>query len=205
MEVDISGAKVFFTTPIDVPLLGELQISETLIVSWIVMALITGICFWLTRGLKVRNISKKQAEKYIEDYFETYPDVKRFMDELVEQGKQKGYVTSLFGRIRPIPEFASKNFMQRQFGERIAMNSPIQGTAADIIKIAMIRVHKKLKEGNYKSRLILQIHDELLIETHKDEIDEVKQILETEMVHACDLAVPLIAEVKQGINWYEAK
>ena len=80
------------------------------------------------------NISKKQAEKYIEDYFETYPDVKRFMDELVEQGKQKGYVTSLFGRIRPIPEFASKNFMQRQFGERIAMNSPIQGTAADIIK-----------------------------------------------------------------------
>jgi len=151
------------------------------------------------------NISKKQAEKYIEDYFETYPDVKRFMDELVEQGKQKGYVTSLFGRIRPIPEFASKNFMQRQFGERIAMNSPIQGTAADIIKIAMIRVHKKLKEGNYKSRLILQIHDELLIETHKDEIDEVKQILETEMVHACDLAVPLIAEVKQGINWYEAK
>ena len=127
------------------------------------------------------------------------------MDELVEQGKQKGYVTSLFGRIRPIPEFASKNFMQRQFGERIAMNSPIQGTAADIIKIAMIRVHKKLKEGNYKSRLILQIHDELLIETHKDEIDEVKQILETEMVHACDLAVPLIAEVKQGINWYEAK
>lgn len=100
------------------------------------------------------NISKKQAEKYIEDYFETYPDVKRFMDELVEQGKQKGYVTSLFGRIRPIPEFASKNFMQRQFGERIAMNSPIQGTAADIIKIAMIRVHRKLKEGNYKSRLI---------------------------------------------------
>ena len=158
--------------------------------------------FGLSRDL---NISKKQAEKYIEDYFETYPDVKRFMDELVEQGKQKGYVTSLFGRIRPIPEFASKNFMQRQFGERIAMNSPIQGTAADIIKIAMIRVHKKLKEGNYKSRLILQIHDELLIETHKDEIDEVKQILETEMVHACDLAVPLIAEVKQGINWYEAK
>lgn len=139
------------------------------------------------------------------DAIETYPDVKRFMDELVEQGKQKGYVTSLFGRIRPIPEFASKNFMQRQFGERIAMNSPIQGTAADIIKIAMIRVHKKLKEGNYKSRLILQIHDELLIETHKDEIDEVKRILETEMVHACDLAVPLIAEVKQGINWYEAK
>ncbi len=111
----------------------------------------------------------------------------------------------MFGRIRPIPEFASKNFMQRQFGERIAMNSPIQGTAADIIKIAMIRVHKKLKEGNYKSRLILQIHDELLIETYKDEIDEVKQILETEMVHARDLAVPLIAEVKQGINWYEAK
>ena len=127
------------------------------------------------------------------------------MDSLVEEGKKKGYVTSLFGRRRPIPELDAKNFMQRQFGERIAMNSPIQGTAADIIKIAMIRVGNCLKEGKFRSRLILQIHDELLIETHQDEIEEVKELLEREMVHACELAVPLIAEVKQGNSWYEAK
>ena len=151
------------------------------------------------------NIGTKEAQGFIDSYFETYPKIKEFLDNTVAQAKEKGYTRTLFGRIRPIPELSSGNFMTRQFGERVAMNAPIQGTAADIIKIAMIRVHKKLKEGNYKSRLILQIHDELLIETHKDEIDEVKQILETEMVHACDLAVPLIAEVKQGINWYEAK
>lgn len=158
--------------------------------------------FGLSRDL---NISKKQAEAYIQDYFATYPGVKQFMDKLVEQGKAKGYVTSLFGRRRPIPELTAKNFMQRQFGERIAMNSPIQGTAADIIKIAMIRVHQRLKKGNYRSRLILQIHDELLIETYLSEIPEVTEILEEEMVHACELAVPLIAEVKQGQSWYEAK
>ena len=97
-----------------------------------------------------------------------------------------------------------KNFMQRQFGERIAMNSPIQGTAADIIKIAMIRVYKKLIEGNYKSRLILQIHDELIIETHKDEVEEISKILHEEMINAAKLRVPLIAEVEKGENWYEA-
>lgn len=158
--------------------------------------------FGLSRDL---NISKKQAEKYIEDYFETYPKVKEFMDQMVANGKSRGFVASLYGRRRPIPELASKNFMQRQFGERIAMNSPIQGTAADIIKIAMIRVAERLKQGNYKSRLILQIHDELLIETEMEEVEEVRNILETEMENACDLLVPLIAEVKQGDNWYEAK
>lgn len=158
--------------------------------------------FGLSRDL---NITKKQAEQYIADYFETYPNVKAYMDSLVEMGKKKGYVTSMFGRRRPIPELESKNFMQRQFGERIAMNSPIQGTAADIIKIAMIHVDEKLREKKLASRLILQIHDELLIETREDEIEEVKQILEHEMVAAADLQVPLIAEVKQGGNWYEAK
>lgn len=158
--------------------------------------------FGLSRDL---NITKKQAEQYIADYFETYPNVKAYMDSLVEMGKKKGYVTSMFGRRRPIPELESKNFMQRQFGERIAMNSPIQGTAADIIKIAMIHVDEKLREKKLASRLILQIHDELLIETREDEIEEVKQILEHEMASAADLQVPLIAEVKQGGNWYEAK
>lgn len=158
--------------------------------------------FGLSRDL---GITKKEAEKYIEDYFETYPDVKKFMDAMVETGKSKGYVTSLYGRRRPIPELSSKNFMQRQFGERIAMNSPIQGTAADIIKIAMIHVNQRLRKGNFHSRLILQIHDELLIETHRDEIEQVKEILHEEMIHAASLDVPLIAEVKQGDSWYEAK
>lgn len=158
--------------------------------------------FGLSRDL---NITKKQAEKYIEDYFATYPKVKEYMDSLVNMGKTKGYVTSMFGRRRPIPELESKNFMQRQFGERIAMNSPIQGTAADIIKIAMVHVDERLREKNLSSRLILQIHDELLIETKEDEIDEVRNILEHEMVAAADLHVPLIAEVKQGASWYEAK
>lgn len=158
--------------------------------------------FGLSRDL---NITKKQAETYINDYFETYPKVKAYMDSLVQMGKTKGYVTSMFGRRRPIPELESKNFMQRQFGERIAMNSPIQGTAADIIKIAMIHVDEEIRKRHLKSRLILQIHDELLIETWKEEIEEVKQILEHEMVAAAELHVPLIAEVKQGNSWYEAK
>ncbi|MBR6228742.1 MAG: DNA polymerase I [Eubacterium sp.] len=157
--------------------------------------------FGLSRDL---DITQKQAKQYIEDYFATYPGVKKFMDTLVESGKKKGYVTSMFGRIRPIPELASKNFMQRQFGERVAMNSPIQGTAADIIKIAMIRVWERLKREGCRSRLILQIHDELLIETALDEVDQVSRILSEEMTGACELAVPLIADVGQGENWGEA-
>lgn len=196
-DIHRTTASVVFHTPYDE--VTELQRRNAKAVNFGIVYGISG--FGLSRDL---NISKKQAQEYIENYFGTYPGVKHFMDELVEQGKTKGYVTSLFGRRRPIPELSAKNFMQRQFGERIAMNSPIQGTAADIIKIAMIRVHKKLKEGHYRSRLILQIHDELLIETHKDEIPEIRKILEEEMVNACELAVPLIADVKQGDTWYEA-
>ena len=158
--------------------------------------------FGLSRDL---GITKKQAEQYIEDYFETYPKVKEYMDSLVEMGKSKGYVTSLYGRRRPIPELTAKNFMQRQFGERIAMNSPIQGTAADIIKIAMNRVDARLRAEGMESRLILQIHDELLVEAKEEEIEAVSHILNEEMVHAAELKVPLIADVKQGSNWYEAK
>lgn len=151
------------------------------------------------------NITRKEAEGYIKKYFETYPRVKTFLDELVASGKEKGFVTSLFGRRRPIPELSSSNFMQRSFGERIAMNSPIQGTAADIIKVAMIGVNHKLKELNLKSRLILQIHDELLVETHKDEIEQVKEVIYREMQAAAQLSVPLEVEVNMGNNWYEAK
>lgn len=151
------------------------------------------------------NISRKEAADYIESYFATYPGVKEFLDHTVETAKKTGITHTLFGRIRQIAELSSSNFMQRSFGERIAMNSPIQGTAADIIKIAMIRVHERLQREERKSNLILQIHDELLIETHKDEVDIVKQILTEEMMNAASLRVPLLVDVSCGKTWYEAK
>lgn len=151
------------------------------------------------------EISRKEASAYIDSYFATYPGVKHFLDETVENAKKTGLTRTMFGRIRQIPELSSSNFMQRSFGERIAMNSPIQGTAADIIKIAMIRVHERLKREHCKSSLILQIHDELLIETHRDEEELVKQILTEEMMHAAELSVPLLVGVSSGKNWYEAK
>lgn len=158
--------------------------------------------FGLSQDLK---ITRKQAQEYIDKYFAMYPKVKEFLDQEVENGKTKGFVTTMFHRIRPIPELKSKNFMQRNFGERVAMNSPIQGTAADIIKIAMVRVNMKLKEKRMKSRLLLQIHDELLIEASLDELDEVKKILKEEMMHAADLDIPLSIDMNTGENWYEAK
>jgi len=151
------------------------------------------------------SITRKEAAEYIEKYFATYPKIKTYLDGEVEKAKNEGYVTTMFGRRRPVPELKSSNFMQRSFGERVAMNSPIQGTAADIIKIAMIRVNRALREANLKSRLILQVHDELLIETAKDEIDQVSGILADEMRQAADLAVPLEVDMHTGENWYEAK
>ena len=151
------------------------------------------------------SISRKEAAAYIEQYFETYPQVKQFIDSLVKEAKKNGYAVTLFGRRRPVPELFSSNFMQRSFGERVAMNSPIQGTAADIIKIAMIRVFERLKKEGLKSKLILQVHDELLIETALEEEEQVRMILEEEMVHASSLAVELEIDLHVGINWYEAK
>lgn len=151
------------------------------------------------------SISKKEAAAYMEQYFETYPKIKDFIDGLVEEARKTGYAVTMFGRRRPIPELSSNNFMQRSFGERIAMNSPIQGTAADIIKIAMINVWKSLKEEGLSSRLLLQVHDELLIETAKDEEEQVKRILEKGMKGAADLAVELAIDMHTGENWYEAK
>lgn len=150
------------------------------------------------------SITRKEAQEYIERYFETYPGIKIFLDRLVTDAKELGYARTMFGRRRPVPELASSNFMQRSFGERIAMNSPIQGTAADIIKIAMIRVRNRLRTENLKSRLILQVHDELLIETALDEVEQVKQILDEEMRHAADLSVDLEVDMNVGDNWYEA-
>ncbi len=151
------------------------------------------------------SISKKEAAAYIERYFETYPGIKVYLDGLVSMAKTNGYVTTMYDRKRPVPEILSSNFMQRSFGERIAMNSPIQGTAADIIKLAMIRVSNQLKARNLKSRLILQVHDELLIECHKSEIEEVKSILHDEMMGAASLSVPLEVDMHVGSDWFEAK
>ena len=151
------------------------------------------------------SITRKEAAAYIEKYFETYPKIKGFLDGLVKDGKEHGYVTTMFGRRRPVPELRSSNFMQRSFGERVAMNSPIQGTAADIIKIAMNHVYERMKKEGLRSRLVLQVHDELLIETKKEEIEEVSRILEEEMKGAADLAVELDVDMHQGDSWYEAK
>ncbi len=151
------------------------------------------------------SISKKEAAEYIEQYFETYPDVKRFLDTTVEDAKKNGYVTTMYGRRRPIPELSSGNFMQRSFGERVAMNSPIQGTAADIMKIAMIRVWERLHKEGLCSRLILQVHDELLIETFAGEEEQVRGILTQEMQNAANLAVRLEIDLHMGSDWYEAK
>ncbi|TCK98203.1 DNA polymerase I [Natranaerovirga hydrolytica] len=151
------------------------------------------------------NISRKQAEEYIDEYFDKYPSVKIFLENCVRLAKSRGFAVTMFGRRRQIPELKAKNFMQRSFGERIAMNSPIQGSAADVIKIAMIKVYKALKEKQLKSKLILQVHDELLIETHKDEVEQVKEILENEMAKAVEISVPLDIDINVGATWYDTK
>lgn len=150
------------------------------------------------------GVSRKEADEIIKQYFATYPAIKSFLDGMVSQAKEKGYSETLFGRKRPVPEIKSSNFMQKSFGERIAMNSPIQGTAADIIKIAMIRVAERIRKEKLKSRIVLQVHDELLVETLESEKEEVEKILVEEMQGAVELSIPLIAEVEEGSDWYEA-
>ena len=150
------------------------------------------------------SISRKEAQEYIEKYFETYPSIKAFLDQLVEEAREKGYAKTLFGRRRPMPELKSSNFMQRSFGERVAMNAPIQGTAADIIKLAMLHVDRRLKAEGLRSRLLLQVHDELLIEAYEEELRLVERILAEEMEGAAKLSIPLEVDQKRGKNWYEA-
>lgn len=193
----ITAAKVFHT-PIDQ--VTDLQRRNAKAVNF---GIVYGISsFGLSQDL---SISKKEANEYIQQYFATYPNVKIFLDRLVADAREKGYVTTLFHRRRPVPELSSSNFMQRSFGERVAMNSPIQGTAADIIKIAMIQVWKALRDAGLASKLILQVHDELLIETKKDEEEKVRKILEEHMKAAANLAVTLEIDLHTGENWYEAK
>ena len=138
------------------------------------------------------------------NYFISYPGIKNYLDNSVKEAKEKGYSVTMFGRRRPIPELTSGNFMQRQFGERVAMNSPIQGSAADIMKIAMINVAKELKEKDLKSKIVLQVHDELLIEAYENEVEQVKDILKRNMEQAAHLNVPLDVDVQVGNNWDEA-
>ncbi len=151
------------------------------------------------------GISRKEASQYIEDYFKTYPGVKAFLDGAVDSAKETGYAVTMYGRRRPIPELKNSNYMMRQFGERVAMNSPIQGTAADIMKIAMIRVHEALKKSGADARILVQVHDELLLEVKQQEAEKVADLLRTEMEHAADLAVKLEVDVHTGSDWFEAK
>ncbi len=158
--------------------------------------------FALSEDLK---ISQKEAQKYIDGYFEKYPCIKAYLDEIIDFAMQNGYVETLYHRKRDIPEILASNYNMREFGKRVAMNTPIQGTSADIIKIAMIRVHQKIKEYNLRSKLILTVHDELLIDTHKDEVAIVKKLLKEEMENAASLSVPLLVDVHEGTNWLAVK
>ena len=151
------------------------------------------------------GITKKEAKSYIDEYFSQYPDVRKYMNDTVAKGKDDGYVKTLYNRRRYLPELKSSNFVIRSFGERIAMNTPIQGTAADIIKVAMVLVYKELKKRQFKSRLILQVHDELIVEAFIEEKEEVKKILKESMENALVLKVPLTVELKEGNNWYQTK
>ena len=196
-DIHRSTASKVFGVPFDD--VTELQRRNAKAVNF---GIVYGIsAFGLSQDL---NIPQKEAQGFIDSYFQTYPKIKEFLDQTVAQAKECGFTRTLFGRIRPIPELSSSNFMQRQFGERVAMNAPIQGTAADIIKIAMTRVHDRLIREGYKSRLILQVHDELLIETAEEEKEAVIVLLEEEMRGAADLKVELAVGTECGYTWYDA-
>ncbi len=192
----ITASQVFGVSPEDVTPLMRRNAKA------VNFGIVYGISsFGLSQDL---SISRKEAEAYIESYFASFPGIKSYLDRAVASAKETGYAVTLFGRRRPIPELSSGNFMQRSFGERIAMNSPIQGTAADIIKIAMNRVTRWLKEEGLQSRLILQVHDELLFEVAKEELDRVRDIVDKEMRQAARLSVDLEVELGVGENWLEA-
>ena len=166
-----------------------------------------GIVYGISDFTLARNISvsREEARDFINRYFERYPGVKKYMEESVQKGKSKGYVETLFGRRRYLPELSNPNYNVRSFGERCAMNSPIQGTAADIIKLAMIAVEKRLRSENLEARLILQVHDELIIESPLCESERVQALLKDCMEHVIDLKVPLRADISTGGNWCECK
>ncbi len=197
IDVHALTASQVFNTPIE-EVTKEMR-SEAKAVNF---GIVYGISdFGLAENIK---ISRKKAKMYIEKYFETYPNIKLYMDALVQGGKDNGYVETLWGRKRYIPELKSNNFNVRQFGERVAKNAPIQGTAADIIKIAMVNIQKELEDKKLESKLILQVHDELVIETKESELEIVKEILVRNMEGVISMKVPLKAEANFGKTWYDA-
>lgn len=151
------------------------------------------------------GISRKKAKEYITEYLEQYAGIQAFMDNITEKAKEQGYVETLFHRRRYIPELKSSNYMVRQFGARAAMNTPIQGTAADIMKIAMIKVYQEIQNRHLQSKIVLQVHDEMMIEAVEEEKEEIKQIMQQSMETAISMQVPLIADISEAKNWYECK
>ncbi|MBQ4316205.1 MAG: DNA polymerase I, partial [Oscillospiraceae bacterium] len=151
------------------------------------------------------GVTRTEAKRYIEAYLDHYSGVREYMKNIVEAARRDGYVTTMFGRRRYIPEIKSKNFNLRSFGERVALNAPIQGTAADIIKIAMLRTHRRLSESGLSAKLLLQVHDELIVEAARGDAENAAKILTEEMENACALSVPLVAEAGVGDTWYDAK
>jgi DNA polymerase I len=197
-DIHAKTASEVFNVPIDK--VSKLQRSNAKAVNF---GIVYGIGdFSLAKDL---NISRKEAKKYIDTYFERYPNVKKYMEDIVDTAKKCGYVTTIMNRRRFIREINSSNKIVKSLGERLAMNTPIQGSAADIIKIAMIDVYRELKKRNLKSKLILQVHDELILNVYKSEIEEVKSILKTKMENCVSLRVPLEVDMSSGYNWYEIK
>ena len=197
-DIHASTASRVFNVP-----LNEVSSNMRTMAKAVNFGIIYGISeFGLSKNV---NMTAKEARVFIAKYFELYPKVKSYMDKNVQFAKDNGFATTLMGRIRYIPELGSSNYTLRQFGERVAMNMPLQGTASDIIKKAMINVQNQLKSNNLKSKLILQIHDELIVDAHNDEIDKVSQILKQEMENVVKLSVPLTVDVNIGKSWFEAK
>jgi len=151
------------------------------------------------------GVTRKEAKAYIENYFAMFPGVRRYMDEIKAKAKEEGSVSTLSGRRRPLPEIQSTNFNVRSFGERVALNTPIQGTAADVIKLAMVAVYRRLQEAGMRTRLILQVHDELILEAPEDEVARATALLTEEMQNAMSLSVALVADAGVGEDWYHAK
>ena len=196
-DIHRSTASLVFKTPFE-----EVTADQRRNAKAVNFGIIYGIsAFGLSQDI---NTSVQEAKKYIEGYFESYPCVKEYLDKTVAEAKEKGFTTTLFGRIRPIPELKASNFMQRSFGERVAMNAPLQGTAADIMKIAMIGIFNRLKKETPDSKMLIQVHDEVLIETKNEDVDKVITIVKEEMSRAASLSVPLEADAKTGLTWYDA-
>ena len=197
-DIHKQAASKVFKTPID-----EVTKEQRSNAKAVNFGIVYGISdFGLAEQL---GISRKKAKQYIDEYLTEYAGIKEFMENIIEKTKEQGYVETLFHRRRYVPELNSKNYMVRQFGNRVAMNTPIQGTAADIMKIAMINVNKELKKRDLKAKIILQVHDEMMIEAPESEKEEVKDIMKKEMESAIQLKIPLVAEISEAKNWYDCK